>query len=405
MAVYQYKALDKSGQQRKGTINAENEIRAAEIVREQGLTPLEVKPQNIFNKDINLFGASAPKVAELAMFCSQFASLLRVGINITDTLEMLVDTVKNKALVNAVKGTRVSVQKGDSLAQSMSRYPLCFDSMMIHMIEAGEASGSLDTTFERLAEQKTKSAKIAASVKSALVYPIIVLIVAIIAVIVLLILVVPSFTAMFKDLDMDMPKITLGVMALSDFVKSNILLIILILGVIIFGIKILTKSETVRQFFALLAVKTPLIKNFTEKNQSTKFARTLSTLQAAGLTLTNALEITAGVMTNLKFEAAVRNAREKVMMGLPLSQALKQENIFPAMLINMVAIGEDSGDMTGMLDKTADYYDEQLQTTVDSLMAAMNPAMIILLLVVVGPVLAAVLAPMLTLYTGLDTAL
>ncbi len=399
MPNFQYKALDQRGNQTKGTIDAESVEMARQILRNQGLTPVEVKAESLLTKDWSF--DKAPSRKDLSMFCKQFASLMRAGVNITDTLEMLSSTVSNKLLQKAIKGTRTAVQKGETLGDAMKQYPQCFDSMMINMVEAGEASGSLDESFERVALQIDKSDKIASAIKGALIYPIIVLIVAVIVIIVLLVLVVPSFMNMFSDMDMEMPKITTAVVKLSDFVKGNIFLILVIIAGLIIGIKLFRKSSFGSNLLATAAIKLPAIGNFTIKSQSSKFARTLSSMQAAGITLNKALDITAGVVTNLKFKEATIKARDLVMTGVPLAQALQEQDVFPTMLTHMVAIGEDTGDLPGMLEKTADYYDEQTQAATDALMQVMSPATIILLLVVVGPILAAVLAPMLTLYTGL----
>ena len=399
MPNFQYKALDQRGNQTKGTIDAESVEMARQILRNQGLTPVEVKAETLLTKDWSF--DKAPSRKDLSMFCKQFASLMRAGVNITDTLEMLSSTVSNKLLQKAIKGTKTAVQKGETLADSMKQYPQCFDSMMINMVEAGEASGSLDESFERVALQIDKSDKIASAIKGALIYPIIVLIVAVIVIIVLLVLVVPSFMNMFSDMDMEMPKITTAVVKLSDFVKGNIFLLLVIIAGLIVGFKLFKKSSFGSNFLATAAIKLPAIGNFTIKSQSSKFARTLSSMQAAGITLNKALDISAGVVTNLKFKEATIKARDLVMTGVPLAQALQEQDVFPTMLTHMVAIGEDTGDLPGMLEKTADYYDEQTQAATDALMAVMSPATIILLLVVVGPILAAVLAPMLTLYTGL----
>ena len=400
MAKFQYKAVDRNGAKKKGSLEAEDLGKARLMLKSQGLIPVEVKAETLLNRDWSF--DMAPKKKDIAMLCKQFASLLKAGVNLTDTLELLVGTVSNKTLIKALRGTRQSVQKGESLANAMRAYPKCFDTMMINMVDAGEASGSLDITFQRIADQIEKSDKIASAIKSAMVYPAIVGVVAIIVVIVLLTMVVPSFMNMFADLDTEMPKITQIVVAMSDFMKSHILVVLIGAAVLIFGAIKFKKSLLGKKVISFVMLKTPVLKNFTINGQSSKFARTLSSMESAGLTLTNSLDITAGVMTNYRYEVATKKLKELVATGVPLAEAMEQQNIYPNMLTHMVAIGEDTGDLPNMLEKTADYYDEQVSNATAGLMAAMSPATIVGLLVIVGPILAAVLAPMLSLYTNMD---
>ena len=399
MANFKYTAVDRNGKKKKGAVEAEDIGKARLMIRSQGLVPVEVKAESLLNKDWSF--DRAPKRKDVAMLCKQFSSLLKAGVSITDTLNLLVGTVSNKTIIKALQGTRAAVQKGDSLANAMRAYPKVFDTMTINMVEAGEASGSLDITFQRVADQIEKSDKIASAIKSAMVYPAIVGVVAIVVVIVLLTMVVPSFMSMFEDMDVEMPGITKAVVAMSNFMTQNILIVLIGAAVLIFGVVKFKKSLTGKKVISFVLAKAPVLKKFTVNAQSSKFARTLSSMQAAGLTLTNALDITAGVMTNWRFEQATRRCKEAIVTGVPLAEAMEQQKMFPNMLTHMVAIGEDTGDLPGMLDKTADYYDEQTSNATAGLMAAMSPMTIIGLLVIVGPILAAVLAPMLSLYTNM----
>lgn len=399
MANFKYTAVDRNGKKKKGAVEAEDIGKARLMIRSQGLVPVEVKAESLLNKDWSF--DRAPKKKDVAMLCKQFSSLLKAGVSITDTLNLLVGTVSNKTIIKALQGTRAAVQKGDSLANAMRAYPKVFDTMTINMVEAGEASGSLDITFQRVADQIEKSDKIASAIKSAMVYPAIVGVVAIVVVIVLLTMVVPSFMSMFEDMDVEMPGITKAVVAMSNFMTHNILIVLIGAAVLIFGAVKFKKSLTGKKVISFVLAKAPVLKKFTVNAQSSKFARTLSSMQAAGLTLTNALDITAGVMTNWRFEQATRRCKEAIVTGIPLAEAMEQQKMFPNMLTHMVAIGEDTGDLPGMLDKTADYYDEQTSNATAGLMAAMSPMTIIGLLVIVGPILAAVLAPMLSLYTNM----
>ncbi len=405
MPNYQYKAVDKAGNRKKGTVTADNLDKAMMVIRGQALTPVSVKEETLLTKDWAF--DVAPKTKTISMLFKQFASLLRAGASLTETLDMLVDTIpkKEKTLQKAVQGTKQAVQKGDSLAGAMSQYPKCFDTMSVSMVAAGEESGTLDVTFDRVATQMDKSSAISSAIKNAMVYPAIVCVVAVVVIIVLLVFVVPSFMSMFDDMDMEMPGITMAVVALSNFVKNNIFIILLVVAALAVIITAFKKSEMGSNLLAWLAIKLPVIGDFTVKGQASKFARTLGTMQSSGLTLTNSLEITADVMTNLKFKQATAKVRDLVLTGVPLAEAMEAQKIYPVMLTRMISIGEKTGDLPGMLEKTADYFDEQTENATAALMNAMSPAVIIGLLVIVGPILLAVLAPMLKLYSGLGDGL
>lgn len=405
MANFKYTALDRAGNKRKGTVNAVDINSARGLLKRQGLTPVDIKPETLLTKDFSF--DSAPKKKDLSMLFKQFASLLKAGVNLTEALDLIGSTIpkKSKMLSKAINTVRQDVQKGDTLSNALRKHPKCFDAMTVNMVEAGESSGSLDQSFESISEQIDKSEAISSAIKKALIYPVIVLIVAVVVIIILLLFVVPSFMKMFEDIDQKMPWITLAVVALSNFVKNNIIWIILGVAALVVLFRMFKKSAFGSDLLARIAITMPVIGPFNVKGQCSKFARTLAVMQNAGLTLTQSLDITAGVVTNLKFKQATIKAKELVMTGVPLAEALQAQKIFPTMIVKMIAIGESTGDLTNMLVKTADYYDKQTQDATDAMMSVMSPATIVGLLVVVGPILAAVLAPMLTLYTGLDQGL
>jgi type IV pilus assembly protein PilC len=214
--------------------------------------------------------------------------------------------------------------------------------------------------------------------------------------------VVPSFMGMFADLDIEMPKLTLMVVALSDFVQANFLLIIVAILLLVVGIKIFLKTETGEYIVSTLGVKIPKLSDFTVKTSASRLARTLSTLLSSGVGMVDALEITAKTMSNVLFKKAILEAREDVLKGIPLSEPLRRSGLFPAMVVHMVAIGEETGDIEAMLEKLADYYDEEVELATQSLVAALEPMIILVLAVVVGTLVGAVMMPMLSLYQGLE---
>lgn len=404
MATYKYTAIDKAGKTVNGTIEADNEQRAAEQLKKEGKMPTEIKEQGIMDKDIDmadLFKKKIP-VRDMSIFCRQFVSMHRAGVTILETMRMLTEQTENVRLKNGLQEVYLGVQKGESLAASMAKCPDVFPKLLIHMVSAGEASGSLDIAFERMAVQFEKSAKIQGLIKKTMVYPIMVLIVAVVVVVVMLTYIVPTFMDMFKDMDIDMPGITLAVVAASDWLKANWVLALIIVIVLFFAGRWFVRTETGEIMVAKIAIKVPLFADLTVKQNAAKFARNLSTMLAAGISMPDAVEIVSDTMSNRYFTTAMKEARSDVMQGIPLSQPIERCGLFPPMVHHMVRIGEETGNIESMLDTLADYYEEEVEVATQSLMAALEPLMIIGLAAVCMVIIGAVMAPMASMYTGLD---
>lgn len=402
MANFMYEALDKKGNAVKGTVVAENIDLARAEVKEQGVMLLDIKEQGALNKEIKIDIGGKPKPRDLSVFCRQFVSMLRAGVTILDALKMLADSTENKKLKEAIQGVRVSTEKGETLSSAVAEYPKVFPELMVNMIAAGEASGSLDVALDRMATQFERSAKTGAAVKKAMIYPIVVCIVAIAVVIVMLVVVIPSYMDMFKDLGTDLPGITKAVMAASNFIMNKWFILVPIIIAIVVGVMNFAKTDTGKHFFGKIAIKIPAISNLVIKSASAQMARTLSTLLAAGIPLVEAVEIVSDIMTNIYFEEALADAKNEVMIGQPLSRPLEDCGLFPPMVYYMVRIGEETGNNEEMLDKLADYYEDEVEMAVAGLMSAMEPAIIVVLAGVVGVILGACMAPMLTMYESLN---
>lgn len=402
MPSYSYTAIDKLGKEKKGTVEADDQNKAFAAVKAQGLMPVTVIEQNILTQDINLSFGPAVSVREMSLFCRQFTSILRAGVPLNDALGMLSEQTENKGFSKAIKSLQRDIQKGETLASAMRRHPKYFSKMMVNLVEAGEASGSLDVSMERMGIQQEKDAHLQGLIKKAMIYPMVLCVVAIGVVILMLAYVVPTFMEMFADLDIEMPKLTLAVMAASDFVKSNLILILGIIVALVAGFMMFKKSTFGQYFLGSLALKIPALANFTIKTSSSRMARTLTTLLYSGLPMVEALEITANTMSNVIVRDALLEAKEEVMKGVPLSEPLKRGKLFPAMVVHMVKIGEETGDMKEMMVKMADYYDEETELATQSLLAAMEPMIIVVMALIVGILVGAVVSPMLSLYTGLE---
>lgn len=403
MAQYQYTAINSAGKQVKGSIEADNEAKAMELVKKEGMIPTKVESANALNKDVNLsFGKKKVKIRDLSVFCRQFVSMHRAGVTILESMRMLTEQTENPTLREALNEVYLSVQKGETLANAMRKDEKVFPKLLVHMVEAGEASGSLDVAFDRMATQFEKSAKLQALVKKAMVYPIMVMLVAVVVVIILLTKVVPTFIGMFADMDMEMPKITLMVVAVSDFMQAHWLPLVAGIAIVVVVFNWWKKTPTGEGIVARLALKVPLFGDLTTKQNAAKFARNLSTMLAAGISMPEAVEITAETMSNKYYIEAMREAKNDVMQGVPLSTPLERSGLFPPMVYHMTRIGEETGNIEEMLDTLAGYYEEEVETATEALMAALEPLMIILLAGVCGTIIGAVIAPMGAMYEGLD---
>lgn len=403
MAAFGYEAINKAGKVTKGSVEADSAEAAKREIRQQGLTLLELKEQSLFTKDLNIDIGGYPKPRDLSVFCRQFVSMTKAGVSILESLKMLSEQTENKKLKEATEGVRVNVEKGETLARSLAMYPKVFPSLMINMIAAGESSGSLDTAMERMAVQFEKSAKINAMVKKAMIYPVIVCIVAVVVVIVMLVKVIPSYTVMFDDLGSELPALTIAVQSASDFLLDNWMLLLPIVILAVLGIKAFSVTNTGKHVFHKLQLNIPALKNMVVKKSASQMARTLSTLLAAGVPLVEAVDIVGNTMENVYFKEAMEECRNQIIIGQPLSRPLEDTKLFPPMVYHMVKIGEESGNTEEMLTRLADYYDEEVEMAVQSLMAAMEPMIILVLAGLVGIMIAACIGPMFKMYSALDS--
>ena len=401
MAGYSYVVIDDRGKEKKGSIEADTEEKALALLKADNLIPIEITEQNLLTQDINLDFGGKPKARDYSVFCRQFVSMTQAGVTLIDTLNMLADQTSNKRLAKAIREIQAAVEKGESLTEAM-RAQKFFPSLLCSMTEAGEASGSLDIAFDRMATHFEKDAKVKGMVKKAAIYPVIVCIVAVVVVIVMLTTVIPSFTSMFEDMDMELPAITKGVMTASDFMMQRWYIVLAVIVGVVVLFRWFKSTSYGELLFAKIGLKLPLFGQLTVKTSSARFARTISTLLAAGISLVDAVEITANVMENRIVKDALLACKEEIVQGVPISVPLKNTGLFPPMVYQMAKIGEEAGDMEGLLEKLADYYEEEVEMATQSLMAAMEPLIIVVLAGIVGVLIGAVMAPMASMYTGLD---
>lgn len=401
MPTFAYTAVDKNGKEIKGTIDADNMELARQEAKGKDMTLLSLKEQTFLNADIKFEIGGKPKARDLGVMCRQFVSMNRAGVTMIESLKMLSEQTENKKLKATLREVRLNVERGDSLAVSMAAHPDVFPEIMINMITAGEASGNLDIALERVSVQLENNAKTASMVKKAMIYPVAVLVVAIVVSVVMLVVVLPNYATMFADLGTELPGITKMYMAMSNVLIDYWFIIVPALVGLAIAVMSFSKTNAGKHVFGKLAIKLPILSNMTIKSASSLTARTLATLLGSGVPLIEAVGIVSGVVGNVYFKEALATAKDEITIGMPLSRPLEECGLFPPMVYHMIRIGEEAGNTEEMLDKLADYYDEEVEMAVQSLMAAMEPMIIVVLAGVCGGLIAACMAPMLTMYQAL----
>lgn len=400
MAQYSYKIVDKAGKTKKGTIEAESIDKARNSLKAEG-SILSLEEASAFNKDINIsFGKKKKvKVRDMGVFCKQFKSILAAGIGMVDALDMLAQQTNSKVLKEALKNVKDNVQKGDTLNMAMRKEGTVFPSLLLNMIEAGEASGSLEVALDRMSTHFDKDARLKGMVKKAMMYPIVLIIVTVIIAVIMLVKVLPSFASTFASMGSDLPGYTKFVMGLSDsLVHTWYIWVIAIIG-IMFAYKAYARTEKGSRVVGKIKLKMPILGDLFTKTECARFSRTLSTLLAAGMPLIEAIETTGKTLDNVIFKDALADAVVQVQRGAPLSAPIKASGIFPNMVVHMLTIGEESGNMEEMLVNVAEYYDEEVTLATDSATAMMEPLIIVVMAVVVIGIIAAIYAPILSMYT------
>lgn len=402
METFSYTAVGADGKEKKGSIVAETREDAARSLKDQGLLPMSIGKQSALDKDINFsFGKKGVKVRDLSVFCRQFSSIIKAGVNVINALSMMSEQTENKKLKAAIKNVQSNVEKGETLSSAMRSEGDIFPSLLISMVAAGEASGSLETAIERMAIQFEKDAKISGMVKKAMIYPIILIVVMIGVVIAMMMFVIPNFMDMFEGLDAEMPFMTVMVINMSNFILDKWWLLIIIVVGIVFAYKSYYKTDAGQHVIDRIKIKIPVFGVLTVKTACARFSRIMSTLLSAGMPMISAIEIAAGTMDNVLFKDALQKVRSGVALGMGFSQQIGVTRLFPTMLVHMVGIGEETGNIEDMLTNVANYYDEEVELATQSVTALMEPMIIIVMAVVVGALVLAIYQPMITLYSTL----
>lgn len=397
MAKFKYKAMNSQGERLVGSYEGNSKEDVVSMISANNMYLLELE-EVYGSKEIHLASSRKVKAKDLAMFCRQFYVMIDAGLTINITLDILSNQVNNIKLRETLKTVSEDVQKGETLSASMNKHSDVFPNLLVKMVESGEASGAIDKIMLRMAKYYEKENKINGKIKTAMIYPIILSIVAVGVLILMMVKVVPMFVDLFQQNNAKLPLITRMLLAISGFITSHWILILIVLSVVIGGFIYYKRTEEGQYNISKLALKIPILRELIKKIIVSRFTRTLSTLLSSGISLVDAIRIVAGVVNNKVAEEGLIKISEDVVKGEGLYGPIKANNLFPPMLSSMIKIGEESGALDDILDKTADFYDDELDLAITSGTSMLEPLMIIVMGVVVAFIVFAIMLPMFDMY-------
>jgi type IV pilus assembly protein PilC len=400
MPVFEYTGTNRAGEKVKGERAAENKQVAKALLQREGVTTSSLKEKG---KEFALptFGSGKVGVKETAIFFRQFSVMIDAGLPLVQCLEILAANQENPAFQKCLNGVRTSVESGSTLANAMRAYPKIFDDLTVNMIEAGEAGGILDTILQRISSYIENSVKLKAAVKSALVYPISVISIAVLVVGALLKFVVPIFANLFVGLGVALPASTAFVISLSKFIGDFWWVIIGSLVALFFGVKQMRKDPRGKLFFDQLMLKLPVFGQVLRKIAVARFTRTLGTLITSGVPILEGLAITARTSGNAVIEQSLMKVRKSIEEGRTIVDPLKESGVFPNMVTQMIGVGEATGAMDAMLQKIADFYEDEVDAATKDMLTLMEPMLIGFLGVAVGGIVISLYMPLFSMISKL----
>lgn len=393
MPIYIWEGKNRKGETKKGEMEASTEDVVRSSLARQKITPVKIKkkPKDLF-ENVALF---QPKVTEtdVIIFCRQFSTMIDAGLPLVQCLEILFNQQENTTFKKIIKEIKEAVESGETLAEAMKKHPKAFDSLFVNMVAAGEAGGILDVILRRLAAYMEKTAKLKRQVKGAMIYPSVTLAIALIVVVVILVFVIPVFQEMFEGMGQALPVPTLIVVNLSKFFKQNIIWIIIAAGLFIYAFKRFYATEKGRGIMDRLFLRMPVIGILIRKVAVSKFTRTMGTLLASGVSILEGLDIVARTAGNKVVEESIHDVRTGISEGRTMAEPLFESGVFPPMVCSMIAVGESTGALDIMLEKIADFYEEEVDQAVENLTALIEPFMLVFLGTVIGGLVVSMYLP------------
>ncbi|MDD4860532.1 MAG: type II secretion system F family protein [Smithellaceae bacterium] len=393
MPVFLWEGTTKKGEAKKGEMEAADELAVRALLRRQGFKSMEVRQKPKDLEEYLPFLQGGVKEKEVVVFCRIFATMISAGLPLIQCLGLLADQEQNKAFSKIIRTVKEDIEGGTSLTDALKKHPKVFDDLFTNLIAAGEAGGILDLVLGRLSTYLEKAMKLKAQVKSAMTYPIAVLVISIAVVTLLLLKVIPVFQKMFEGMGGELPGPTAMVVAMSEFVQSYWWIIFGILAAVIVGVIQFYKTDKGRWMIDSAMLKAPIFGPVLKKVAVARFSRTLSTMMSSGVPILEGLNIVSKTAGNVVIEAALIKTRQSISEGQSIAEPLSQTDIFPPMVVQMIAVGEATGALDAMLNKIADFYDEEVDAAVAGLTALIEPIMMVFLGGVVGGMIIAMYLP------------
>lgn len=395
MPIFKYKAITATGARVEGTHEAHSKKEILQLLQNNQQFPVSIEEITIGQQDVDLFERfKKVSTKDISVFCRQFYTMLHAGVTILNCLEILKHQTENKKMKSVLAGVDDNVQKGLTLSEAMKLYKKDFPELLVNMVAVGEVSGNLDQIMDRMAIHYEKENRMNSKLKSAMIYPAALAVVALSVVTFLLIFVMPTFVGMFASSGVQLPLPTRILLGLSYGLIHYGLIILAVLVAIIFGLKTLAQTDDGKRFIDQAKLNLPLLKGITQKVVTTRFTRTMATLLASGVPLIQAIEVVSKVVGNYVVEHDLMQATFDVRKGISLSVPLKKMGHFPPMVYYMVTIGEESGSLDDILNRTATYYDDELEDALVRFTALLEPIMIVFMAVIVGSIAVAMVMPM-----------
>ncbi len=390
-STFAWEGTDRRGSKIKGEMSGQNPALIKAQLRKQGINPLKVR-----KKAQPLFGSSGKKIKpmDIAIFTRQMATMMKAGVPLLQSFDIIAEGLEKPNMRKLVDEIKLDVAAGNSFASALRKRPLYFDDLFCNLVESGEQSGALETLLDRVATYKEKTEALKSKIKKAMNYPIAVIVVALVVSAILLIKVVPQFQSVFAGFGAELPAFTLMVIGLSEVLQEWWFIVLLAIGATLYGLSSMHKrSEKFRNWVDRALLKAPIVGKIIYMSSVARYARTLATTFAAGVPLVDALDSVAGATGNVVFRTAVHKVKQDVSTGMQLNFSMRSTNVFPAMALQMTAIGEESGALDEMLDKVATYYETEVDNMVDGLTALMEPMIMAVLGVLVGGLVIAMYLP------------
>ena len=393
MPVFIWEGVTKKNEEKKGEMEAVDEITVRSLLRRQGFKSIEVKKKPKDLMEYFPFMQGKIKEKSVVVFCRIFSTMINAGLPLIQCLDLLAQQEQNKAFSKIIRTVKEDIEGGTSLTNALRKYPQLFDELFVNLVAAGEAGGILDVILERLSNYMEKAMKLKARVKGAMTYPAAVLVISMAVVALLLLKVIPVFQKMFEGMGGELPALTAALISASKFMQNYWYIIAGIMVAIYIAFKQYYKTEKGRWTVDALVLKAPVFGDLLKKVAVAKFSRTLSTMMSSGVPILEGLAIVSKTSGNVVIEDALMKTRQSISEGQSIAEPLTKTGIFPAMVVQMIAVGEATGALDAMLAKIANFYDDEVDVAVDSLTALLEPVMMVFLGGVVGGMIVAMYLP------------